>query len=85
MQSISKEEENYVRTSLLLYGICPRAVRAFFDREFDPTSLNASLKKACNKLKELKLRRIINQTQWNLLFHHKGTNTIKELWMYTSD
>ncbi|XP_076081481.1 uncharacterized protein LOC143052358 [Mytilus galloprovincialis] len=62
------EEENYVRMSLLLTGISPRAARALFDREFAPACLDSSLKREFNKLRELQKRRIINQQQWNLLF-----------------
>lgn len=53
MTTISQEEENYVRISLLLSGISQRAVRALFDSEFDPSCLAASIKKAYNKLKKL--------------------------------
>ncbi|CAC5412565.1 unnamed protein product [Mytilus coruscus] len=66
--SLSNEEENYVRMSLLLTGISPRGVRALFDREFAPICLYASLKKEFNKLNELKMQHIISQPQWNLLF-----------------
>ncbi|CAC5422234.1 unnamed protein product [Mytilus coruscus] len=72
MTTISQEEENYVRMSLLLYGITPRAVRALFNSEIDPSCLVASIKKAYNKLKDLKKKRIINQSQWNLLFPRNG-------------
>ncbi|XP_052106730.1 uncharacterized protein LOC127739169 [Mytilus californianus] len=65
---LSQEEENYVRMSLLLTGISPRAARALFDREFVPACLNATIKKEYNKLRELQKKRIINQPQWNLLF-----------------
>ncbi|CAC5399298.1 Putative ankyrin repeat protein L93 [Mytilus coruscus] len=65
---LSQQEENYVRMSLLLTGISPRAVRALFDREFAPSCLDSSLKKEYNKLKDLQKKRIINQSQWNLLF-----------------
>ncbi|VDI45833.1 Hypothetical predicted protein [Mytilus galloprovincialis] len=65
---ISQEEENYVRMSLLLTGISPRAARVLFDSEFSPTLLNSSLKKEFNTLKDLQKKRIINQSQWNLLF-----------------
>ncbi|XP_052080604.1 uncharacterized protein LOC127718575 [Mytilus californianus] len=68
MASLSEEEENYVRMSLLLTGISPRAVRTCFDNEFAPTNLDASLKKEYNKLFDLKKEGIINQSQWSLLF-----------------
>ncbi|VDI57185.1 Hypothetical predicted protein [Mytilus galloprovincialis] len=68
MASLSVEEENYVRMSLLLTGISPRAVRTCFDYEFAPVCLGASLKKEYNKLLDLKKNHKINQSQWNLLF-----------------
>ncbi|XP_076100339.1 uncharacterized protein LOC143069539 [Mytilus galloprovincialis] len=68
MATISVEEENYVRMSLLLTGISPRAVRIKFDLEFHPTGLDASLKKEYNKLSELKRKKIISESQWNVLF-----------------
>lgn len=68
MASLSQEEENYVRMSLLLTGISPRATRALFDREFHPSCLDSSLKKAYNKLMELKKKHVINESQWKLLF-----------------
>lgn len=72
MTTISQAEENYVRMSLLLSGISPRAVRVLFDSELHPSCLGASLTKAFNKLKDLQKKRIINQSQWKLLFPHIG-------------
>ncbi|XP_052064357.1 uncharacterized protein LOC127704365 [Mytilus californianus] len=66
--ALSEEEENYVRMSLLLTGISPRAARALFDGEYAPQCLEASIKKEYNKLRDLKLKNRINQSQWNLLF-----------------
>lgn len=66
--SLSIEEENYVRMSLLLTGVSPRGVRTLFDSEFAPNCLDASIKKEYNKLKDLQLKHRINQSQWNLLF-----------------
>ncbi|CAG2197839.1 unnamed protein product [Mytilus edulis] len=68
MASLSVEEENYVRMSLLLTGISPRAARTFFDSEFAPACLDATIKKEYNKLLDLKKKNRINQSQWNLLF-----------------
>ncbi|XP_076116375.1 E3 ubiquitin-protein ligase DZIP3-like [Mytilus galloprovincialis] len=62
------EEENYIRMSLLLTGISPRAVRVLFDREFSPQCLYPSLKKEYTKLNELKKLHIISLKQWDLLF-----------------
>ncbi|CAC5419737.1 unnamed protein product [Mytilus coruscus] len=67
MASLSEKEENFVRMSLLLTGISPRAVRVLFDYEFAPICLDATLKKEFNKLKDLHKKRVINQSQWNLL------------------
>ncbi|XP_063420857.1 E3 ubiquitin-protein ligase DZIP3-like [Mytilus trossulus] len=64
----TQEEENYVRMSLLLTGISPRAARALFDQEFVPSCLNATITKEYNTLIDLQKRRIINKPQWNLLF-----------------
>ncbi|CAG2253747.1 unnamed protein product [Mytilus edulis] len=68
MASLTVVEENYVRMSLLLTGISPRAARTFFDGEFAPVCLDATIKKEYNKLFDLKKKHIINQSQWNLLF-----------------
>ncbi|XP_071176312.1 uncharacterized protein [Mytilus edulis] len=68
MASLSVEEENYVRMSLLLTGISPRAARTFFDSEFAPACLDSTIKKGYNKLFDLKNKNRINQSQWNLLY-----------------
>ncbi|CAC5412566.1 unnamed protein product [Mytilus coruscus] len=62
------EEENYIRMSLLLTGISPRAVRVLFNREFSPQCLYSSLKKEYTKLNELKRLHRISLKQWDLLF-----------------
>ncbi|CAG2222771.1 unnamed protein product [Mytilus edulis] len=72
MAPLSEEEENYVRLALLLKGVTPRAVRTYFDREFPPTSLPSTLNTNYNTLLDLKLKRIINQAQWNLLIPRNG-------------
>lgn len=72
MTTITEEEENYVRMSLLLYGISQRAARYFFDSEFAPPTLQKSIRKEFEKLFILKKDKIINQSQWNLLFPQKG-------------
>ncbi|XP_063438379.1 uncharacterized protein LOC134719303 [Mytilus trossulus] len=72
MAPLSEEEEKYVRLALLLKGVTPRAVRTYFDREFPPTYLPSTLNTNYNTLWDLKLKRIINQTQWNLLIPRNG-------------
>ncbi|CAG2195557.1 unnamed protein product [Mytilus edulis] len=68
MAPLLEEEENYVRLALLLKGVSPRAVRTYFDREFPPTHLPSTLNTNYNTLQDLKLKRVLNQAQWNLLF-----------------
>ncbi|XP_071181368.1 uncharacterized protein [Mytilus edulis] len=72
MAPLSEEEENYVRLALLLKGVSPRAVRTYFDREFPPTHLPSTLNTNYNTLQDLKLKRVLNQAQWNLLFPRNG-------------
>ncbi|VDI10548.1 Hypothetical predicted protein [Mytilus galloprovincialis] len=73
--ALTQEEENYVRMSLLLTGISPRAVRVLFDKEFPPASLSLTVndKKVKQKLHDLRGKRVINNAQWDLLFHTSGT------------
>ncbi|CAG2233215.1 unnamed protein product [Mytilus edulis] len=72
MDFMAEEEENYVRMSLLLFGISQRAARVLFDSEFAPQTLQTSISKAYRKLVKLKKDKIINQSQWNLLFPQRG-------------
>ncbi|CAG2239300.1 unnamed protein product [Mytilus edulis] len=72
MAPLLEEEENYVRLALLLKGVSPRAVRSYFDREFPPTHLPSTLNTNYNTLQDLKLKRVLNQAQWNLLFPRNG-------------
>ncbi|CAC5415679.1 unnamed protein product [Mytilus coruscus] len=64
MASLSVEEENYVRMSLLLTGVSPRAARTFFDSEFAQACLGATIKKEYNKLFDLKKKHVINQSKY---------------------
>ncbi|XP_063448361.1 uncharacterized protein LOC134727895 [Mytilus trossulus] len=72
MAPLSEGEENYVRLALLLKGVAPRAVRIYFDRTFPPTYLPSTLNTYYDTLDTLKFRRVLNQTQWNLLFPTNG-------------
>lgn len=67
---LSKEETNFLKLANLLIKISPEAVRSLFNREFHPGSLKSVLSKNFSKLDQLKKKRVITQTQWNLLFHH---------------
>lgn len=72
MTTISQEEESFVRLCLLMSGISTRAVQALFNIEFNPSELKASIKKATIKLIKLRKDKIINLSQWNLLFPRNG-------------
>ncbi|VDI01654.1 Hypothetical predicted protein [Mytilus galloprovincialis] len=67
MAALSEDEENYARLALLLRRVTPRAVRTYFDRIFPTTSLPSTISSSKNTLFDLKVKRIINQAQWNLL------------------
>ncbi|XP_063408745.1 uncharacterized protein LOC134692224 [Mytilus trossulus] len=77
--ALSQEEENYVRMTLLLTGISPRAVRFQFDKEFPPTSLSFTVndKNGRKKLNDLRRKRVVNQAQWDLLFPCSGVTDSK--------
>lgn len=72
MAALSEEEDNFVRLAMLLKGISPRAVRTFFDKEFPPFHLHSTLTKNRNVLYDLKSKRVLNQSQWTLLFPSNG-------------
>ncbi|CAC5404676.1 unnamed protein product [Mytilus coruscus] len=66
--TLTGREENYVRISLLLKGICPRGVRLVFDDRFPPSTLRSTLMMNYEKLHELLDKRIVNSNQWKRLF-----------------
>lgn len=72
MAHITKEEENYIRLQQLIKGVSQKAARCFFDQEFAPVCLGKSIKQASNKLNDLKIKKVINTEQWNLLFPKYG-------------
>ncbi|CAC5401627.1 unnamed protein product [Mytilus coruscus] len=76
----SEEEMSFLRIISLLYKVAPSAVRVKFDKEFHPTNgLETALRQNKFKVLEpLKRRRVINQTQWDLLFPSSGTVTPKK-------
>ncbi|CAC5422317.1 unnamed protein product [Mytilus coruscus] len=73
----SEEAMSYLRIISLLYKVAPSAVRVKFDKEFHPIKgLEAALKKDKFKtLDPLKRKRILNQSQWDLLYPSSGTVT----------
>ncbi|XP_063427582.1 uncharacterized protein LOC134711079 [Mytilus trossulus] len=72
MAPLSDEENNYIRLALLLKGVSPRAVRTFFDKEFQPSNLHSTFSKNSKILRDLKSQKILNKNQWNLLFPKYG-------------
>jgi len=65
---ISREETNFLRIANLLLRVSPRAVRTYFNREFHPIQLKATLNRNWVTLDSLRRRYIITKTQWNTLF-----------------
>lgn len=64
----SKEEENYSRMRLLVIQLGTRAVRVFFDKEFNPSSLYKSIKEGYSRLNDMLKKGVINKEQRKLLF-----------------
>ncbi|CAC5357222.1 unnamed protein product [Mytilus coruscus] len=58
----------YLRLACLLLHIAPRALRRHFDHEFHPDQLQAFLIQKQSRISELKQRRCITQTQYELLY-----------------
>ncbi|CAG2236924.1 unnamed protein product [Mytilus edulis] len=72
MAPLSDEENNYIRLALLLLEVSPRAVRTFFDKEFHPSNLKSTFNKNNKILHDLRLKKILNQNQLNLMFPKNG-------------
>lgn len=72
MESISDDEKNYIIVQFTLTGFSPLVVRKIFDEEFHPKRLKNSLSQEYRKIQQLKNRKIINQTQMDLLYPRKG-------------
>lgn len=65
---LSDEETNYLRMEYLLKSISPEAVRYHFDGLFPPANLLVDLHNKKTALKNLKRQRILNASQWAVLF-----------------
>lgn len=73
ISALTSEEINYLRLSNLILRVAPTAVKTKFDYEFHPTVLQRTLNQ--NKMKVIEplyKQRIINKTQWDLLFPVTG-------------
>jgi hypothetical protein len=51
---------------MVVLRVAPRAVRVQFDKEFDPVCLRGTLKSQQSRLLDLKNKKRITQSQWNL-------------------
>lgn len=72
---ISREDENYMRLCMLI-DIGRRAVKVYFDKEFDPKFLKNEIQKSFRKLHGLKVKNIISDEQWRTLQGRNACNTI---------
>ncbi|XP_052083811.1 uncharacterized protein LOC127721184 isoform X2 [Mytilus californianus] len=66
--SLTEEETNFLRLTILVIKLSPKAVRVLFDNKFPPTDLTNILHRKVSKLKSLNDKKIINQAQWDLLY-----------------
>ena len=57
---------------MVVLRVSSRAVRVQFDKEFQPVSLQRTLKSEIGRLSDLKTKKRITQPQWNLLFPRTG-------------
>ncbi|XP_071125124.1 uncharacterized protein [Mytilus edulis] len=75
MATISTEEEtNYLRMVALIIGVCPKAVRTYFDGIFPPANLAADLHTHTPALMKIKKKNVLTSSQWVLLFPTGSTN-----------
>ena len=68
----SRYESNYIKIAMVVLRVSPRAVRVQFDKEFHPNYLKRTLKNELSCLTDLKMKKRLTQTQWNLLFPRTG-------------
>lgn len=69
MATFSTEEEtNYLRMVALIIGVCPKAVRTYFDGIFPPANLAADLHTHTPALMKIKKKNVLTSSQWALLF-----------------
>ena len=68
----SRHESNYIKIAMVMLQVSTRAVRIQFDKEFDPVCLQGTLKSQQSRLLDLKTKKRIGQSQWNLLFPRTG-------------
>ncbi|VDI43424.1 Hypothetical predicted protein [Mytilus galloprovincialis] len=66
--SLAQEDINFLRLAGLLIKIAPRAVRQRFDYEIHPGQLKQFLSKNRRKIDDLKKKRVITLSQYDLLY-----------------
>ncbi|CAG2194648.1 unnamed protein product [Mytilus edulis] len=66
--ALEASEENFLRLSLLVLRIAPRAVRQHFDKEFHPKVITKVIRQNRLKLHVLREKRILSSSQLSLLF-----------------
>lgn len=72
MTSLSKDETNFLRLAHLIIRISPRAVRTRFNHHFNPCGLHIVLNREKSKIDKLLYKRILSQSQMNVLFSSTG-------------
>ncbi|CAG2198806.1 unnamed protein product [Mytilus edulis] len=72
MTSLSKDETNFLRLAHLIIRISPRAVRTRFNQHFNPGGLHIVLKREKSKIDKLLYKRILSQSQMNVLYSSSG-------------
>ncbi|XP_076085372.1 uncharacterized protein LOC143056175 [Mytilus galloprovincialis] len=72
MTSLSKDETNFLRLAHLIIRISPRAVRTRFNHHFNPGGLHIVLNREKSKIDKLLYKRILSQSQMNVLFSSSG-------------
>jgi hypothetical protein len=68
----SRRESNYIKISMVVLRVSPRAVRVQFDKTFHPYQLQNILNRSILLLDKLKMKKRIAQPQWELLFPRTG-------------
>jgi hypothetical protein len=68
----SRHESNYIKISMAVLRVSPRAVRVQFDKRFHPHQLQSILNRNLLHLTILKTKKRITQHQWELLFPRTG-------------
>lgn len=82
----AEEEDNCMRLYILINRFGTKVVRDLFNRIFPANSLTSTLKSYEQDLKELYLKRRLNEVQFRQLFPSTGTsvNSMQDLFLLTA-